>query len=883
MATETLIGTTVGGCEIIEKIGEGGMGAIYRSRQLSLDRPVAFKVLSPKFANDATFVARFEREAKSIAKVNHPNILAVYDVGAAADVHYMIIELIDGHNLSEILDEKKIFPLEEATEIIVQAAQGVLAAHKRNIIHRDIKPDNIMLTNEHIVKVSDFGLAKELESTMTHTDTVMGTPAYMSPEQCDGKVLDERADIYALGGTFYRILTGHLPFEAETAMSMMYKHKYEALVPPHEVVGSVPPVYSQVILKMMEKKRDQRFQTMEEVLKALAMAEEGLAPLEGSKTASYKKPSSARKRLMRSPFSGAEDEGGTGVISAEDLITDADKLIAQGRFSEAVRLYEKAKRAAPNRADIDAKIQEAITNEVDGVRANARLLTAKNKITDALQQYRHLLRLVPDDAEAREAVKKYESDVNAMKQALMQIRTLLANRDYEQAFGIWQGIPETMRDPGLQEAMRRIEAVTIPALKIYKEGLQLEEEGQLQEAFATYKKALAIDDASETVRQQMKNLEKKIRRIDNLLRDARGFESDRNYAKAIEAWETVLTIDTKHSHAKRLIVHSRMLLAEECIKKGKRKEAVTHLERLLAHDPKNAKARRMLEQEQERQSTVALHVSEASRAFSSGKYDTAIRKWGKALDLEPSSSGVRDSIRRAKHSRFKRRTIPAFLLLSLIIAGIAVWIDYREQGFIRAAQGYRTRQEFDKAVAEYHKIGKLTLHPKRIRRLIDKTLAAKFAFLARQVLDREEGKWEEAIVLYRKALEKAPEDQAVQAGLFHCEYRDTYGKARAAEGADWNKARALYQKAKETIDKAKRLDLQRVPPNLKEEIRRLQDEEMQDLQKDIDYIAAVLEGLAAEREEHTQDAIDAYRKADRIRPATAFILEKLRNLGTLQE
>ena len=272
---DPLINQTIGGCAILEIIGQGGMGVIYKGRQKSLDRVVAVKVLAPHLANDANFVTRFQKEARAIARVNHPHILAVYDVGTDQNINYMIMELIEGESLAELQAERRgALEWREATEFVRQSAQGLEAAQATGIIHRDIKPENLMVTRKGQIKVSDFGLAKEADGTGTQTsvDSVMGTPAFMSPEQCDGKKVDGRSDIYSLGGTWYRLITGRLPFEAETAMSTMYRHKHEALIPPNEVLPTVPRAISDVICKMMAKKREHRYQTFTEVIDAIETA-----------------------------------------------------------------------------------------------------------------------------------------------------------------------------------------------------------------------------------------------------------------------------------------------------------------------------------------------------------------------------------------------------------------------------------------------------------------------------------------------------------------------------------------------------------------------------------------------------------------------------------
>ena len=289
MSSDPLIGTTVGGCLILEVIGQGGMGIIYKARQRSLDRVVALKVLAPNLAKDVNFVGRFQREARAIARINHPNILAVYDVGDDQNTHYMIMELIDGKNLAEMQTEMHgLISWQDAANFVSQAAHGLEAAQAAGIIHRDIKPENLLITKKGVVKVSDFGLAKEANTGHTTTDAVMGTPAFMSPEQCDGKKVDARSDIYSLGGTFYRMITGRLPFEAETAMSMMYRHKHEALIPPHEVVPELPHSISKVVMKMLSKKREQRYQTMADVIKAIG---ESLHPVSFKSTSAIETPS----------------------------------------------------------------------------------------------------------------------------------------------------------------------------------------------------------------------------------------------------------------------------------------------------------------------------------------------------------------------------------------------------------------------------------------------------------------------------------------------------------------------------------------------------------------------------------------------------------------
>ncbi len=273
-------------------LGRGGMGTVYLARQLSLDRPVALKVMSRKWANDPVFVARFTREAYAAAQLNHPNLVQVYDIGEVDGAKFFSMEFVAGRSISDIIrDEGKIDP-EKAVNYALQAARGLKLAHDRGMIHRDIKPDNLLVDGHGLVKVADLGLVKtpdlsqdadqldtvtnsnsglySIPSDMTGCRMALGTPAYMSPEQCrDASTVDHRADIYSLGCTLYVMVTGRQPFEGDTAVELMTAHAYKPLVPPEEIANRVPKELSTVIQKMMAKLPDERFQSMGEVVQVL--------------------------------------------------------------------------------------------------------------------------------------------------------------------------------------------------------------------------------------------------------------------------------------------------------------------------------------------------------------------------------------------------------------------------------------------------------------------------------------------------------------------------------------------------------------------------------------------------------------------------------------
>jgi serine/threonine protein kinase len=283
----------VPGYRIERILGTGGMGTVYLARQLSLDRPVALKVMSRQWAADPVFVARFTREALAAATLNHPNVVQIYDIGESDGHRYFSMEYVPGRSLADLARvEGKIDP-GTAVGYILQAARGLKHAHDRGIIHRDVKPDNLLLDEHGVVKVADLGLVKTkgeggtrnqglpppaetggsqgaFDPSMTGARMALGTPAYMAPEQCrDAATVDHRADIYSLGCTLYALVTGRQPFDGQTAVELMTQHNYAPLTPPEQIASRVPRELSAIIQRMMAKDPADRFPTMGEVIRAL--------------------------------------------------------------------------------------------------------------------------------------------------------------------------------------------------------------------------------------------------------------------------------------------------------------------------------------------------------------------------------------------------------------------------------------------------------------------------------------------------------------------------------------------------------------------------------------------------------------------------------------
>ena len=251
--------------EIIAKIGSGGMADVYKAKDHVLNRLVAIKVLKQEYSTDATFVKKFRVEAQSAAGLSHPNIVSVYDVGEDDGVYFIVMELVQGITLKNYIDMKGKLDIREALNISVQIAAGLSAAHENRIIHRDIKPQNIIMSRDGKVKVTDFGIAKVADST-TVTTTAAGTVHYISPEQARGGYSDERSDIYSLGITMYEMVTGRVPFEGETNVAVALMHIQSEMVPPRKLEPSIPVSFEKIILKCTQKKPERRYASAKELI-----------------------------------------------------------------------------------------------------------------------------------------------------------------------------------------------------------------------------------------------------------------------------------------------------------------------------------------------------------------------------------------------------------------------------------------------------------------------------------------------------------------------------------------------------------------------------------------------------------------------------------------
>lgn len=272
------------GFQMLDKLGAGAMAVVFKAKQLSLDRMVAIKVLPKRLSENPEYVDRFYKEGRAAAKLNHNNIVQAIDVGEANGMHYFVMEYVKGKTVYDDLSKGQAYPENEALDIINQIAEALEHAHERGLIHRDVKPKNIMITEEGTGKLADMGLAREASdqaAAMSEQGRAYGTPYYIAPEQIRGEVnIDFRVDVYSLGATLYHMVTGKVPFDASTPSAVMHRHLKETLVPPDHLNSALSVGLSEVVEVMMAKKKTDRYNSVNELLVDLRAVRNGEPPLQ---------------------------------------------------------------------------------------------------------------------------------------------------------------------------------------------------------------------------------------------------------------------------------------------------------------------------------------------------------------------------------------------------------------------------------------------------------------------------------------------------------------------------------------------------------------------------------------------------------------------------
>lgn len=391
---EDLKGLTLGKCKLLERIGQGGMGHVYRAKHTGLDKEVAVKVLPRELANNAVLRERFMNEARMAGQLEHPNITPVYAVEEQEGQPFIVMQLVDGVPVSRLVSRQGVDPL-LAVRIAAQCARGLAYAHKRKLVHRDIKPDNLLILNNGRVKISDFGVAAAMgsESSGGHS----GSPPYMSPEQCRGEPVDGRSDVYSLGVTLYLLLTGRRPFLGETAQALILMHQQDEHPPVSELRPGLPRELERIINRMLAKDPDARYQEAEELAEDLEAAAELIRSQRRRTVSVPRGGESGIYRMARQAAAAAEEEIEHGetielailsmTTQVENSVTDAQTAMKRARYDDALKQIEQAMRLKSN----DARL----------FLLRGHVYRKQRKMKDALADYQMAVKLNPEDPRGR--------------------------------------------------------------------------------------------------------------------------------------------------------------------------------------------------------------------------------------------------------------------------------------------------------------------------------------------------------------------------------------------------------------------------------------------------------------------------------------------------
>ena len=521
-----MIGQVIGNYKIVEKIGEGGMGAVYRGVDTMLDREIAVKALRPELANNTSIVERFRAEAVTLAKLNHPNIAMLYSLLRQGDELFMILEYVRGETLDQILQRQGAISSQIAVPMFCQLLDGISYAHELGIVHRDIKPGNLMLTEKGILKVLDFGIARLLGSAhLTKAGNILGTLDYISPEQVRGLETDARSDIYALGITFYEILTGRVPFQADSEYALMTTQISQLPPPPRNFNASIPEAVEAAILRALAKNPDERFQNAGEFMDALL-------------TAGFQMPKTTGRLFSMSGGYAAQTAPLT--VEVQRLAEEAEaRKVAEERANqlalaalEAQRLAEEERKKAEKEAQ-QREVEESVRRQDDSI---ALELTVQ--VSDAKQKYEEAKQIAEREAQLRLEVETKQQHIeNELKS--------LAEREAERR-RLVEAQAEAQQQQ-VQEQTSRFEKEALAAQQRIEEARRAAElEAQKREqAEAAQRRA---EEEAKRLAQNISEIEKRIEELKQRVDSQPPKEIVQTPAPQPETNEAALPLPVKPTH-----------------------------------------------------------------------------------------------------------------------------------------------------------------------------------------------------------------------------------------------------------------------------------------------------------------------------------------------
>ena len=568
---KSAIPETIGKYQIVSKLGQGGMGVVYQAIQKPLDRPVALKILPAEFAINEEYLARFMREAKTVATLRHENVVQVYDAGEHEGQYYIAMELVDGANLLKYAESKQRIEEREGLDLLLQAAKGLAAAHAKGLVHRDIKPENMLIGTDKILRILDFGLVMESASTtqLTATGACLGTPMYMSPEQADGLLADARTDLYSLGVSFYRVFTGETPFSSPTVMNLLFKHKFEPPRDPRSIRPDLSDNVANLLTHLLAKNRDDRPKSAQALVEMLEGLKQGkripppvLTPAPGVLASGMlshphlqsTSAASAHKALLLTAvlmaailamglwFMLGTGRGDAAALkpeppaprevppaAKENWVLNGDEAYAIGRYSDALESYKKASLETPDNPGLKSKIDRTEkAQKFEETMQAGYALESKGEFDAATTKYREAADLDPG-TKALEQIERVKAGIPRGKEV-----KVTATDVKDTAGAVVENLPPDTATPNNEHV--QIKAAVPPSERdqLARKAEAARKAGEFELAAQYYSGAAAKSDGA--LRNTFADQANDCRRQDYVKKAFRA-EEQKRYAEALELYK----------------------------------------------------------------------------------------------------------------------------------------------------------------------------------------------------------------------------------------------------------------------------------------------------------------------------------------------------------
>ncbi len=677
-APDYLVGEVISDCKIVEKVGEGGFGSVYRATDQNLQRTVALKVMLQSLTTNQEFVQKFIREAVTAAQLNHPNIVSIHKVGRdeRRGLHYLIMEFVEGRTLTDLVKEKGVLKVEEAVPIMLQTCDALATAHEHNIVHRDIKPENLMLDANGVVKITDFGLAKSLAGD-AKTTKVMGTPHYMSPEQFEGKAVDGRSDIYSLGVTFYYLLSKERPYEGQNTVQIIYAILTQQPRALTELNKDVHPDIWTTIQKMIAKKAEDRYQTLRDTITDLRrftdrhLQDRSQCPGCGARNPKGRKfcRGCGAALLVRCPSCGSQEAAGATTCSQcgadmarllriKKAVEAAARFKSLGDLRRAADAYRQVVELDPTNAEATAELDRlsGTLSEVDRVRSASQELLRTGDIQTALEKVEELLRRYPMAGEVREHRDelRHAMVLRRVNHMLEKAEAAAAAGDSREALDV---LDQALRvDPAREdvrarrtELAQRMASVTESRQK----AAQALAAGRFEEAFALASEVLKVTPSDTAMEELRRKAKSSVASVDEFVRRGKERLDAKKLADALSEFEAALTLRPGDASLFELVESTRGRIAQQrerlalcrrLMADRRFDEAVAGLREALEEQPDDTEAKSLLaacekgREEAARTRTIDEALREAERLEKAGDFAAAITQYDRVLQLDPGNA-----------------------------------------------------------------------------------------------------------------------------------------------------------------------------------------------------------------------------------------------------